>query len=125
MALPIVIILGCIIVAVIIGLDIYFLTDSVSDNTWSEIIRKFGKRTPLAPFACGVLSGHFFWPELLKEFIPLLGQPGSVALLIWAACVVGIIGLGLVESGITFPLWLAFLIGTVGGVLLWPVGRWN
>jgi hypothetical protein len=119
-----VIVLGCILAATIIGFDIWFATDSIQGNTWSEIIRRLAKTTPLIPFIYGVLSGHFFWPAALKENIPLLGQPNSVALLIWIGCVVGMIGLGLTKNDMVFPLWIAFLIGGVGGMLLWPVGRW-
>lgn len=124
MPISIVITIGCVLVATIIGLDIYFASDNVAYNTWSEIIRIFSKRTSLIPFVCGVLSGHFFWPAQLKEYIPLLGQPSSIALLIWIACVIGIVGLGLTKSGMIFPLWLAFVFGFVGGMLFWPVGRW-
>jgi hypothetical protein len=117
------IVLGLIIVAAIIGLDIFFAIDKVSGNTWSEIIRHFAKSTPIVPWICGVLSGHFFWPAALGKYIPLLGQPSSIALLIWIGCILGIIGLGLTKSGIMFPLWLAFIIGGAGGIFLWPVGK--
>lgn len=125
MTLPIVIGIGCALIGVIIILDIFLAIDAVSGNTWSEIIRHLAKSTPLIPFVCGVLSGHFFWPAALKENIPLLDQPNSIALLIWIACITGIVGLGLTKNGMMFPLWIAFLIGGVGGTLLWPVGRWQ
>lgn len=123
MPVSIVIILGLIIVAAIIGFDILFAVDQVKGNTWSEIIRFFAKTTPMVPWICGVLSGHFFWPAALGKYIPLLGQPSSIALLIWTGCTLGIIGLGLTKTGMIFPLWIAFIIGIVGGVLLWPVGK--
>ena len=124
MPVSIVVVLGLVIVAAIIGLDIFFAIDKVGGNTWSEIIRCFAESTPMIPWICGVLSGHFFWPAAIGKYIPLLGQPNSIALLIWTGCIVGIIGLGLIKSGMVFPLWLAFIIGGIGGMFLWPVGKW-
>ena len=123
MVVSIVIAIGVILIAVLIGLDIWFAVDKIDYNTWSEIIRKWAKATPVIPWICGVLSGHFFWPMNWKSWLPLMERPGGIALMIWTGCVVGIIGLGLTKSNISFPLWLAFLIGAAGGLLLWPVGR--
>ena len=117
MATSIVVIVGCVLVAILIGLDVLFASDSVPNNTWSEIIRLWATKTPIIPFACGVLSGHFFHPGTKA----LLGQPNSIALLIWLACVIGIIGLGLHNYNIMISLWIVFTLGFLGGIFLWPV----
>ena len=123
-SMTITITLGCILIAAIIGLDIYFAADTIQGNTWSEVIRRVGKTASIIPFVCGVLSGHFFWPAGLKEHIPLLGQPNSIALLVWMGCVVSMVGLVLTRLGHIFPMWIVFILGFLGGMLLWPVGRW-
>lgn len=124
MAIPIVATIGGILIAILIGLDIWFAADNISGNTWSEIIRKLSLTTSIIPFALGVLSGHFLWEPALKPYVPVLGQPNSLALMIWAGLAVGMLGFVFVRAGWYFPLSVSFLLGYVGGMLLWPVGRW-
>lgn len=117
MPVSIVVVIGLVLLSILVGLDVYFATDKVPHNTWSEIIRHWAKHAPLVPYICGVLSGHFFHPNTKS----ILGQPHSIALLIWTACFIGVVGLGLYHNGISPPLWLVFLLGCVAGALLWPV----
>jgi len=117
MAISVVIIIGCVILGVLIGLDIWFSVDDIKNNTWSEIIHSWATFTPIVPFVCGVLSGHFFHPNVKA----LLGQPNSIALLVWSACLISMVGFALYNHHITIPLWIVFQVGFVAGVFLWPV----
>lgn len=119
MPIKIVIIIGVTFIVGIIGLDIWWAVDDRPGNTWSEIIRVWGRATPLVPWACGVLSGHFFHP--VDGLAPLFGQPTSVAVLIWLTWGVGVAGLALSGSGHPVPPWAAFLPAMVVGAALWPV----
>ena len=119
MPITVVIIIGSVLIAAIIGIDIYLAADKITGNTWSEIIRMWAKATPIIAWACGVLSGHFFHP--IDNFKPILGQPNSIALLIWLSAVVGIVGLGLAKSGYPMAPWMAFIPACIAGALLWPV----
>lgn len=112
-------IIGGVVVIFLIGFDIYLAADKVSGNTWSEILRTWAVVTPVIPWACGVLSGHFFHP--IENLKPVLGTQSSITLLIWLTCVVGIIGLGLDRAGYPVPPWIVFLPALVVGSLLWPV----
>jgi hypothetical protein len=63
--------------------------------------------------------GHWFHPK--DDFQAVLGQPRSIALLIWLTWVVFVLGLGFAGSGLPFPPWLPVLPGMIAGWLLWPV----
>lgn len=121
MPLSLVVIIGITIISIIVGLDIWFVLDDVPRNTWSAIIRKISIITPVVPWICGVLSGHFFhwWknaPEIeLWKIILLLVLTGIVALL----------GLGttILDKQLNFYLFplLFFLLAFIAGSFLWPV----
>lgn len=117
MAVNIVMIIGAAIVTFLIGFDIYLAADKIDNNTWSEIIRRFALSTTFVSYGCGVLSGHFFHPGTKALF----GQPNSIALLIWTACVVTGIGVAFMTPGREYLVTSSFILGFVGGILLWPV----
>lgn len=116
---PIVIIIGSVILAVAIGIDIWLAVDPVDDNTWSELMRLGALATPVIPWACGVLMGHWFHPNDNAQAV--LGQPGSIALLLWLTWVVFLVGLAFISSGISLDPSLLVVPGMVAGWLLWPV----
>lgn len=62
-------IVGIVIVA-LVGWDVYaaFLTDGAGD-TISEVVLGFDRRFPVIRFLAGVLCGHLFWPQVVKEKI--------------------------------------------------------
>lgn len=119
MNIKIVIAIGLTLVAALIGIDIYLAADSVKGNTWSEIIRMWAKYTPLVPWTIGVLTGHFFHP--FDNFRAVLGQPASIAVLIWLTGVVGIMGLSFMKAGYPIPGWSVLVPAFTAGWLLWPV----
>ncbi len=119
MTKPIVLGIGGGLLAIAIGLDVWLAVDRVPDNTWSELFRKGALATPVIPWACAVLMGHWFHPN--DDAQPVLGQPKPIALLIWLTWVVFVVGLGLTGSGIPVPPWIPVLPGMIAGWLLWPV----
>lgn len=118
MSIKIAIYIGLSLLAALIGVDIYLAADNVKDNTWSEIIRAWSKHTPIIPWICGVLTGHFFHPTEAKA---ILGQPSSVALLIWITAVVGIFGISFLRFNMPIPAWSVLIPAFIAGWLLWPV----
>lgn len=114
-----VIVLGLILVGILVGLDIWFACDTREGNTWSEIIRSWARDTPLVPWVCGVLTGHFFHP--VDDMEPVLGTLPSIAFLVWITFVVGMVGAVFHRLGNPIPPWLPLLPGAVVGALLWPV----
>ena len=114
-------ILGLIIVGILIGWDVYLLFDKIPRNTWSEVLRLWGLKTLIVPWAWGGLGGHFF--HFLKKSRPAIEQPGNIVLLIWLSVLVALISLGLTRAGIdtTYFMLVAFLLGTVTWMFLWPV----
>lgn len=111
------IIAGLILLSVIIGLDVYFATDAIKGDTWSEMIRKLSHLTTLIPWAWGVLAGHFFHPNLK----PLLKFPNNIALLVWLTVATTIIGSFFIRE--YHSPWLSLIIMFVAvfvGAKLWP-----
>jgi hypothetical protein len=60
---PIVLWIGGGLLAVAIGLDVWLAADDVPANTWSELLRLAAYETPVLPWACAVLVGHWFHPK--------------------------------------------------------------
>ena len=116
---PIVLWIGGGLLAVAIGLDIWFAADDVPANTWSELLRLGAKETPVLPWACAVLMGHWFHPK--DGFRAVLGQPNSIALVIWLSWALFVIGLALSAADLPIPPWIPVVPGLVAGALLWPV----
>ena len=102
-----------------IGVDIYLATDAIKGNTWSELLRAWSLKTPLGPWAIGVLSGHFFHPT--NGFQAVLGQPSSIALLVWLTALVGMVGFWTLKAGLPIAGWVIILPAFIAGWLLWPV----
>jgi uncharacterized membrane protein len=50
----------------LIGWDIYVAVNKDEGDTISEILLWVSKH-PIMPFAFGVLMGHLFWPQKIKE----------------------------------------------------------
>jgi hypothetical protein len=114
------IVVGLTLLAALTGIDLYLAFDKIPGNTWSEIIIMWAKATPIVPWICGVLSGHFFHPY--DSMKPLFGQPNSMVVLVWTSCCVGLAGIALVQSyGFHMPPWVPFVVACVVGALLWPV----
>jgi len=113
------IIIGLVWVAGLIGLDICLAVDGRAGNTWSEIIRTWARETPVVPWICGVLTGHFFHPDIWST--PILGEASSIAFLIWGTVVVGMLGLICSRLGYPVAPWTPLVPAFVAGALLWPV----
>lgn len=111
--------LGLIIVAILIVIDIWLAIDNVPGNTWSEILRDLSKRTLFVPWSLGVLLGHWFHPS--NDLRPVLGG-ASIWVLIGVSTVLTIIGLVFCLSRkYHIPAWPWALGGTITGSILWPV----
>lgn len=111
---------GLTLIAITIGLDIYFAVDGVKGNTWSEMMHKMAFISTFIPWAWGILAGHFFNPE----WQPLLKQPAGIALLIWLSILVSCIGAVLLKSSFSHLNWVPIvvcLLAVLVGAKLWPV----
>lgn len=106
-------IVGLILIATVVGFDIYLAADNIKGNTWSEVIRLYGRHLNLLPWACGVLCGHWFHPDWTHA---LFGQPGSIAVLVWLTFIVTGLGFG----SLNIPMWTFCLIGMITGCWFWP-----
>jgi hypothetical protein len=114
------IIAGLILLATIIGLDIYFVLDGIKGNTWSEMIRKLGFILTFIPWAWGGLGGHFFHPNWKQ----IIQSPGNIAMMVWLSVVVTMIGGAVMKSGWSYAHWVPFITFFVAAVVigkLWPV----
>jgi uncharacterized membrane protein YoaK (UPF0700 family) len=121
MPITFVVITGIIIISIIIGLDIWFVLDKVPGNTWSSLIRKLSIITPVIPWVCGVLSGHFFhWWKNVPSF-----ELWKIILLLVLTAIVALLGLGttLLDKQLDFYLFplLFFFLAFIAGSFLWPV----
>lgn len=111
-------IVGFAIIAIIIGIDVYLAVDSVKGNTWSEMIRTLGFKTPFAPWVWGGLGGHFF-----HQWIPKfpVENPGNIAILIWISALVMMIGHFCYTKGTYLPPMIVFFVAFFVWSTLWPV----
>jgi hypothetical protein len=56
------------VVAALLGAyDVYAIITSGYDASVSMVILDWSRRAPVLPFAFGILSGHLFWPQSIKE----------------------------------------------------------
>jgi hypothetical protein len=99
------------IIVILVVVDIYFAIDNIKGNTWSEILRFWGARIKIIPFAWGFLGGHFFHPAW-----PSLQQPMGIAVLVWLGVVVQI-----ASMGINLPMLSYLCAGIMAGIFCWPV----
>ena len=112
-------IIGFLLIAIIIGIDVYLAADNVKNNTWSEMIRFLAFKTPLPPWIWGGLGGHYFHPHWLPK--DPFGQPGSVVLLVWLSVVLGMAGIALYRANMFMPFWIVFFAAFFIWGILWPV----
>ncbi len=118
MSIKTTILIGLALVAIVIGIDVYLALDSVKNNTWSEIIREYGKKRLIIPWVLGGLGGHFFHlesiPKLPIEF------PGNISILVFISLLV--LGLGgiLPRYSLYIPPAITFFVGFIVWSLLWP-----
>jgi len=114
-------ILGLLIIIILIGWDVYFLFDKTPRNTWSEVLRLWGLKTLIVPWAWGGLGGHFF--HFFKRSKPIIDRPGNIILLIWLSVLVVLISIGISRSGVdtTYFMLGMFFLGAIVWMLLWPV----
>lgn len=106
-------IVGLGLIAAFIGYDVYLALDGVRGNTWSELARKFALASPVLPWACGVLCGHFFHPAVTIGI--------HVPVLIWLTFAVAVTGAALRRAGRPVPPWAPLVPGFCAGWLTWPV----
>jgi hypothetical protein len=112
-------VIGLIIVAVLIIIDIWLATDRLPGNTWSELLRESSRHTLFIPWSLGVLMGHWFHP--VDDFRAIAGG-ASIWILIALTAVLIVVGLVLgFAAKYTPPAWPWALGGLVAGALLWPV----
>ena len=112
-------IVGGVIIAALVGVDIYLAVDKFPDNTWSEVIRIWALATPVVPWVLSVLIGHFFHP--INNLKPLISPPGNYIALIWLTAAIGIVGVALARAGHPIPPWTVVIPAIVIGSILWPV----
>lgn len=105
-------VLAAVIVAALVAVDVLFAVDHVAGNTWSEVIRFWGARVALLPFAWGMLGLHFFHPEKMWH----LDRGPGIAVLAWSAVVCQIVGMAF-----PIPMMTWFIVGAIAGALCWPV----
>ncbi len=51
----------------LIAWDIWVLIEPTEGDTISAVTLEFAQRHIIIPFAVGVICGHLFWPQRLKE----------------------------------------------------------
>lgn len=53
--------------ATLIGWDVVVAANKEKGDTISEILIKTARKHPVISFAWGVLSGHLFWPQKVRN----------------------------------------------------------
>lgn len=51
----------------LIGWDIVVAANQQKGDTISEILNKAARNTPAVAVAWGILTGHLFWPQRVKD----------------------------------------------------------
>lgn len=92
-------------VVFIAAFDVFVLVDH--NYTISEVLRDWGWKSGFAPFAIGVLGGHWFfnWNNpIRRSWTPLINIPIAVALVFFQV-----------------PPMIIFPIGVISGALFWTL----
>lgn len=89
--------------------DLFLAINGRGGDTWTEKARLWSRFTTVVPYASGAIAGHFWGFWLVQH---------NLALLIWSAWIVLIIGLGNNRWPVQVQCAL-FLCGFVVGGLLW------
>lgn len=103
-----------VLVGALIVVDVFLATDEVGGNTWSELMRIAADKTPVVPWLCGLVMGHWFHPG--EALDPLIDPPGNALALLLMSAIVLVIGYVVV-----LPPWLPLVIAAPIGALVWPV----
>jgi hypothetical protein len=106
-----------------VGWDIYLTTDAIEGNTFSELLREYGMKTPFFPWVFACLAGRWFHPsDTLK---PLWSSQLATYLTIGIATLI-VIAVGILYKVLRgneywIPPWIIVLIGLTFGALVAPV----
>lgn len=55
-----------VVAGLLIGWDVYAALQP-GEGTISAVLLDFARRHPALPFAFGVIMGHLFWPQVVRE----------------------------------------------------------
>lgn len=110
----------------LIFLDVLLLDDGIAGNTWSELMRTYGRAQWVLPWLCGVLIGHLFHQADEAQPAGNLTAPEAYNAMFWLTVIVLIIGSALSVSGGAVPevaMTLVAALGCAAGYALWPLNR--
>lgn len=103
--------------------DIVLTTDKIDGNTFSELLREFGMKTPFFPWVFAALAGRWFHPS--DSLGPLFASQVAtyIAILAMTALVVGagIVYKVIRGNAVWIPPWLVVLVGLPFGAFVAPV----
>ncbi len=106
----------------LVGWDIYvaFFNEEPGD-TESNILRKFGRQVGGAPFAWGVLGGHFWGPDGITPFFGPTASPVFLLMLALVLSIFHVLAKHILIEKYTNALVLIYLIaGLPLGAIFWP-----
>lgn len=120
------------VVGVITALDVVLAFDGIPENTWSELMRQYGRTHLILPWLCGVLIGHLFHPK--DDLQPLRNRDpreGSSFIALLSVLLL-VVGIGAFFLNRCFPPYIMTIVAILGigaGNFLWPIRRdpnkWN
>ena len=114
-----------ILIAAAVIYDIVLTTDKIEGNTFSELLREYGKKSPIFPWTLSFLAGRWFHPgDKLKPILNNLPDAYTVVLVAVLTAVVVVIGVLYkrycgAESWI--PPWIIVAAGLILGSVVAPV----
>ena len=103
--------------------DVVLTTDAIDGNTFSELLREYGMKTPFFPWVLAALAGRWFHPS--EGLQPLWSSQAAT----YATLVIGtllVIGAGILYKVIRghthwIAPWIIVLIGLPFGALVAPM----
>lgn len=90
--------------------DLYLATNSISGDTYSEIIKNASTKIAILPWAFGLLCGHWFWNgERVRKWWA------------WPSAGLSLVIIGILQwYGLSHPL-TAVATGTIAGRIAWAM----
>lgn len=117
---------GWVLVGLIVLCDVWLAADGRDGNTWSELMRTYGRTHLILPWLCGTLIGHLFYTRDNPRLWGNLSLQQGSSLIFWFSAIFFLVGIVAFQKKLNVPsifMTLTAFAGIGAGHFLWPFRR--